>query len=298
MQRQLPGRFREQARSHTEIRRAADGRPAVALLWERACSRRGWVGQCSGNCQDAFASKPAPTLKTSRRQWPVSRRSSVRAGLLAKRLGQSMQRQLTGRFREQARSHTENVAPPMAGQPSLFCGSGLAREEAGSVDAAATDRAHSRASPLPHSNTPPPMAGQPSLFCESGLAREEAGSVNAAATARTLSRASPLPHSNSSRRRWPASRRSSVRAGLLAKRLGQSMQRQLTGHFREQARSHIQIRRRRWPASRRSSVGAGLLAKRLGQSMQRQLTGHFREQARSHTQIHRAADGRPAVALL
>ncbi len=181
MQRQLPGRFREQARSHTEIRRAADGRPAVALLWERACSRRGWVGQCSGNCQDAFASKPAPTLKTSRRQWPVSRRSSVRAGLLAKRLGQSMQRQLTGRFREQARSHTENVAPPMAGQPSLFCGSGLAREEAGSVDAAATDR--------------------------------------------TLSRASPLPHSNAPRRRWPASRRSSVGAGLLAKGPGQAAKR-------------------------------------------------------------------------
>ena len=78
-------------------------------------------------------------------------RSPVEAGLPAKAVCQSLNIQLSHRFRRQASSHTSHALPTKNQRPAQIpCGSGLAREGGVSVTEFSTEPPPSQASQLPH----------------------------------------------------------------------------------------------------------------------------------------------------
>ena len=78
-------------------------------------------------------------------------RSPVEAGLPAKAVCQSLNIQLSHRFRRQASSHTSHALPTKNQRPAQIpCGSGLARESGVSVTESSTGPPLSQASQLPH----------------------------------------------------------------------------------------------------------------------------------------------------
>ncbi len=78
-------------------------------------------------------------------------RSPVGAGLPAKAVCQSLNIQLSHRYRRQASSHTSHALPTKNQRPAQIpCGSGLAREGGVSVTEYSTEPPLSQASQLPH----------------------------------------------------------------------------------------------------------------------------------------------------
>ncbi|VVP51973.1 hypothetical protein PS887_05397 [Pseudomonas fluorescens] len=149
---QLSHRYRRQASSHIgHVLPTKNQRPAQ-IPCGSGLAREGCVSVTEYSTEPPLSqASQLPHWSCIAHKISAWHRSPVEAGLPAKAVCQSLNIQLSHRYRRQASSHTSHALPTKNQRPAQIpCGSGLAREGCVSVTEYSTEPPLSQAGQLPH----------------------------------------------------------------------------------------------------------------------------------------------------